>query len=45
MEDDIIMVIQWVDMVGLVEDLEEGEWEDEGDGRIIYCCLTRSLCR
>ena len=36
MEDDIIMVIQWVDTVGLVEeDLEEEEWEDEGDGRII----------
>jgi hypothetical protein len=35
-EDDI-MVIQWVDTVGLVEDLvvEEEEWEDEGDGRII----------
>lgn len=44
MEDDIIMVIQWVVMVGLVEDLEEEELEDEGDGRII-CCLTRSLCR
>lgn len=36
MEDDIIMVIQWVDTVGLVEeDLEEEEWGDEGDGRII----------
>jgi hypothetical protein len=34
-EDDI-MVIQWVDTVGLVAVLaEEGEWEDEGDGRII----------
>lgn len=37
MEDDIIMAIQWVDTVGLEEDLvvEEEEWEDEGDGRII----------